>query len=161
MERVQGAQLQGRELKEARQDTKDAYVEILERERQPVADYFPAMREDLDLEVPLSDEEDLDFHYDDWFEWTEEDYMWLLFKIQQYLSHRDVWNYIYDYMNRIRPDDGVKHKKSMYNLMSGWQETFLQSIEVQKKAEHWLDLPPWELNQGGMATEGLRLLQTY
>ena len=64
-------------------------------------DYFQAVRDGLDEEVPLSEEEDPDFDYDEWFDWTEGDYVWLLFKIQQHVSHWNVWNCIYDYINRI------------------------------------------------------------
>ena len=32
----------------------------------------------------------------------------------------------------------------MYELMNAWQETLLQAIEVQKKAEHCLDVLLWE-----------------
>ena len=82
-------------------------------------------------EIPLKEEDDPNFHYPTGYDWREGDYMWLLFKIQQHLTHREVWNRVFRFINRIQPLCRASHKHAMVELTQSWQELFDKSIWVK------------------------------
>ena len=82
--------LQGSELEELLEDTQKEYTALLRKELQPTLEYFELINEELMEEIPLTEEDDPNFDYPAAYDWKEGGYMWLLFKIQQHFSHREV-----------------------------------------------------------------------
>ena len=89
--------LQNDTLEVLRDATLEEYEQLLERELQPTLDYFEQIDEELIEAIPLEEEEELNFDYPGDYDWKEGNYMWLLFKIQQHLAHREIWNGVYSF----------------------------------------------------------------
>ena len=64
--------------------------------------------------------------------------MWLLFKIQQHFSHRDVWNRIYGFINHTQPCRKVDHQRAMVELTESWQDLFENAVQVKRRAQEYL-----------------------
>ena len=95
--------LHGSALEELREETQRDYAALLRKELQPTLEYFELINEELMEEIPLKEEDDPNFNYPAGYDWREGDYMWLLFKIQQHFAHREVWNGIFQFINRTQP----------------------------------------------------------
>ena len=85
-------------------------------------------------EIPLTEEDDPNFNYPAAYDWKEGDYMWLLFKIQQYFAHREIWTRVFRIINRTQPLHQVTHEQALVKLTESWQELFDKSIRVRRMA---------------------------
>ena len=101
--KVNAERLRGDALEVLRDATLEEYEQLLERELQPTLEYFQQMDEELVERVPLEEEEEPNFDYPSNFDWKEGDYMWLLFKIQQHFTHREIWNAVYGFLGHTQP----------------------------------------------------------
>ena len=128
--------LQGDALEDLGKDTQRRYAEFLEKELQLTLDYFELIDENLIKEIPLEEEDNPNFSYPAEYDWKEGDYMWLLFKIQQHFSHRDVWNGIYGFINRTQPRRKVDHQRVMVELTESWQDLFEKAVWVKRRAKN-------------------------
>ena len=130
--------LHGSTLEELREETQREYAALLRKELQPTLEYFELINEELMEEIPLKEEDDPNFDYPEGYDWREGDYMWLLFKIQHF-AHRDVWNGIFRFINRIQPLRRASHEQAMVELTETWQELFDKSIRVKRIARNALE----------------------
>ena len=126
-------------LEELREETTREYAALLRKELQPTLEYFELINEELTEEIPLKEEDDPNFDYPEGYDWREGDYMWLLFKIQQHFAHREVWNSIFRFINRIRPLRRANLKRALVELTESWQELFDKSIWVKRIAQRALE----------------------
>ena len=126
--------LHGSALEELWEETQREYAALLRKELQPTLEYFELINEELMEEIPLKEEDDPNFDYPEGYSWREGDYMWLLFKIQQHFAHREVWNGIFRFINRIQPLHRASHEKALVELTESWQELFDKSIRVKRIA---------------------------
>ena len=131
--------LHGRVLEELREETQREYATLLRKELQPTLEYFELINEELMEEIPLKEEYDPNFDYPAGYDWREGDYMWLLFKIQQHFVHREVWNGIFGFINRIQPLHRASHEQALVELTESWQELFDQSIRVKRIARRAIE----------------------
>ena len=136
--KVNKEQLQGSTLEVLRDATLKEYEQLLERELQPTLDYFEQIDEKLIEAIPLDEEEDPNFDYPKDYDWKEGDYMWLLFKIQQHLVHREIWNGVYGFLGRTQPQQRASSRQAMIELTENWQEEFDKAIRVKKRAHRCL-----------------------
>ena len=102
--------LHGSALEELREETQREYAALLRKELQPTLEYFELINEELMEEIPLKEENNPNFDYPAGYDWREGDYMWLLFKIQQHFAHREVWNGVFRFINRIQPLRRASHE---------------------------------------------------
>ena len=126
-------------LEELREETQREYATLLRKELQPTLEYFELINEELMEEIPLKEEDDPNFDYPAGYDWREGDYMWLLFKIQQHFAHREVWNGIFRFINRIQPLGRASHEEALVELTDSWQELFDKSIRVKRIARRALE----------------------
>ena len=131
--------LHGSTLEELREETQREYAALLRKELQPTLEYLELINEELMEEIPLKEEDDPNFDYPAGYDWREGDYMWLLFKIQQHFAHREVWNGVFRFINRIQPLRQASHKQAMVELTESWQELFDKSIRVKRIARKALE----------------------
>ena len=136
--KVNKEHLQGNALEVLRDATLKEYEQLLERELQPMLDYFEQIDEKLIEAIPLDEEEDPNFDYPKDYDWKEGDYMWLLFKIQQHLVHREIWNGVYGFLGRTQPQQRASSQQAMIELTENWQEEFDKAIRVKKWAHRCL-----------------------
>ena len=122
-----------------RDATLEEYEQLLERELQPTLDYFEQIDEELIEAIPLEEEEEPNFDYPRDYDWKEGDYMWLLFKIQRHLAHREVWNGVYGFLGRTQPKRRAANRQAIIELTESWQEEFDKAIRVKKEAHKYLD----------------------
>ena len=127
--------LHGSALEELWEETQREYAALLRKELQPTLEYFELINEELMEEIPLKEEDDPNFDYPAGYDWREDDYMRLLFKIQQHFVHREVWNMIFRFINRIQPLCRASHEQAMVELTESWQELFDKSIWVKRIAQ--------------------------
>ena len=131
--------LHGSALEELREETQREYPALLRKELQPTLEYFELIDEELMEEIPLEEEYDPNFDYPAGYDWREGDYMWLLFKIQQHFTHRNVWNGIFSFINHTQPLRRASHEQAMVELTESWQELFDKSIRVKRIARRALE----------------------
>ena len=136
--KVNKEHLQGDALEVLRDATLEEHEQLLERELQPTLDYFEQIDEELIEAIPLDEEEDPNFDYPRDYDWKEGDYMWLLFKIQQHLAHREIWNGVYSFLGRTQPQQRASSRQAMIELTENWQDEFDKAIRVKKRAHQYL-----------------------
>ena len=125
-------------LEVLRDATLEEYEQLLERELQPTLNYFEQIDEELIEAIPLEEEEDPNFDYPGDYDWKEGDYMWLLFKIQRHLVHREIWNGVYGFLGRTQPQRRAASRQAMIELTESWQDEFDKAIRVKKRAHRYL-----------------------
>ena len=137
--RVSTEHLQDDALEVLRDATLEEYEQLLERELQPMLDYFEQIDEELIEVILLEEEEELNFDYPGDYDWKEGDYMWLLFKIQQHLTHREIWNRVYGFLGCTQPQHRARSRQAMIELTESWQNVFDKASRIKKRAHRYLD----------------------
>ena len=127
------------DLEVLRETTLEEYEQLLEREIGPTLQYFELMDEELIERVPLEEEEEPNFEYPADYDWKEGDYMWLLFKIQQHFTHREIWNGVYGFVGRTQPHRRAQSRQAMIELTENWQDVFDKAIRIKKRARRYLE----------------------
>ena len=136
--RASAEHLRDNSLEVLRDATLEEYGQLLERELQPTLDYFEQIDEELIEAIPLEEEGDPNFDYPGDYDWKEGDYMWLLFKIQQHLTHREIWNGVYSFLERTQPQHRATSRQAMIELTDSWQDEFDKAICIKKRAHRYL-----------------------
>ena len=131
--------LHGSALEELREETQREYAALLRKELQPTLEYFELVNEELMEEIPLKEEDDPNFDYPAGYDWREGNYMWLLFKIQQYFAYRETWTRVFRFINHTQPLRRASHEQAMVELTESWQELFDKSIWVKRMARRALE----------------------
>ena len=136
--RASAEHLRDNALEVLREATLEEYEQLLERELQPMLDFFEQIDEELIEVILLEEEEDPNFDYPGDYDWKEGDYMWLLFKIQRHFAHREIWSGVYGFLGRTHPQRRATNRQAMIELTESWQREFDKAIHIKKRAHRYL-----------------------
>ena len=125
------------------------YNRLLEREKQPHADFFINLSMDFEEELDFNEDERADLsEYDQNFEWDETEYMRLRFTAARHYTSRGHWNDVYAYVLRTRPDDIPRHEDTYNRNAQAWHYTNARINELVQEAEQVLEAQDRQLTWG-------------
>ena len=120
------------------------YGHHLEMEVKPFWDYLRAVRpEDMDeLDIPA--ESEVEFNYRPETQWTEEEYIWLQFKLRRNWYTSETWDDLFCFVVCCLPRMMESHHQNMSRLIAEWHYQQEKGLTWKEWAEGILDRRPVE-----------------
>ena len=124
------------------------YNGLLDRERQPHADFFINLSLEVEDELDFAEDEPVNLmEYDQYFEWDEEEYMRLRFMAARHYASRGHWDDAYAYMLRSRPGDTSQYQETYDRNSEAWHCTNVRINELIQEAEQVLESREGQVTQ--------------
>ena len=124
------------------------YNRLLDREKQPLSDFFVNLSEDFEDELDFNEDRPADLsQYDQYFEWDEAEYMRLQFTAARHYASRGHWNDAYAYVLRTRPDNIPQHEDTYNRNAQAWHYTNARINELIQEAEQILEAQDRQISE--------------